>query len=63
MYLGIEHQSGLMYEGIDGAELPAIPTPIVTQAKLIEAQADWGKQLARRARAASDVVGVPRGYL
>jgi hypothetical protein len=42
MYLGIDHQSGLIYEGGNAAMLlPAVPTPIVTQAKLIEAQGDW----------------------
>lgn len=42
MYLGIDQQSGLVYEGIGAANLPAVPTPSVTQAKLIEAQQDWG---------------------
>ncbi|WP_176044326.1 hypothetical protein [Burkholderia vietnamiensis] len=41
MYLGIDRQSGLVYEGLGGAELPAVPTPNVTQAKLIEAPGDW----------------------
>lgn len=42
MYLGIDRQSGLVYEGLSEAELPAVPKPIVTQAKLIQAQLDWG---------------------
>jgi hypothetical protein len=41
MYLGIDQQSGLVYEGNEGPVLPAVPTPSVTQAKLIEAQQDW----------------------
>lgn len=41
MYLGIDNQSGLVYEGLGGAELPAVPNPNVTQAKLIESQDDW----------------------
>lgn len=41
MYLGIDQQSGLVYEGRDNPVLPAVPTPSVTQAKLIEAQQDW----------------------
>ena len=42
MYLGIDQQTGLVYEGSDGPVLPAVPTPSVTQAKLIEAPQDWG---------------------
>jgi hypothetical protein len=42
MYLGIENQTGLIYEGADvGLLMPAIPIPSVTQAKLIEVQDDW----------------------
>ncbi|MGS1070554.1 hypothetical protein [Burkholderia glumae] len=41
MYLGIDQQSGLVYEGLNAAELPTVPTPSVTQAKLIETQQDW----------------------
>lgn len=41
MYLGIDLQSGLVYEGNGGPVLPAVPTPVVTQAKLIEVQEDW----------------------
>jgi len=32
MYLGIDNQSGLVYEGLDGPEMPVVPTPNVTQA-------------------------------
>lgn len=41
MYLGIDNQSGLVYEGLGGPELPVVPTPNVTQAKLIESDQDW----------------------
>lgn len=41
MYLGIDNQSGLIYEGLGGPELPVVPTPNVTQAKLIESDQDW----------------------
>lgn len=41
MQLGICENSGLVYEGMERAELPAVPTPIITPAKLIEAQGDW----------------------
>lgn len=41
MYLGIDHQSGLVYEGSAWADLPAIPTPSVTLATLIQQPADW----------------------
>ncbi|MCP3475822.1 hypothetical protein NLM33_36865 [Bradyrhizobium sp. CCGUVB1N3] len=36
MYLGIDQQSGLVYEGLDGPVLPVVPRPTVTQAKLIK---------------------------
>ncbi|MGF6877247.1 hypothetical protein [Paraburkholderia sp. MM5477-R1] len=41
MYLGIDQQTGLVYEGLNAAQLPTVPTPSVTQAKLIETQQDW----------------------
>lgn len=42
MYLGIDNQSGLVYEGANaGLLMPAVPIPSVTQAKLIEVQDDW----------------------
>lgn len=43
MYLGIEQQTGLVYEGIDGPTLPVVPRAIVTQAKLIKSDADWNQ--------------------
>lgn len=36
MYLGIDNNTGLIYEGAGGADIPAIPTPAVTQAKLVD---------------------------
>lgn len=42
MYLGICNHSGLIYEGLGAADLPSIPTPSVTQAKLIQVENDWG---------------------
>lgn len=41
MYLGIDNNSGLIYEGAGGADIPAIPTPAVTQAKLVERMGDF----------------------
>lgn len=41
MYLGIDTQTGLIYEGSNNPDLPAIPLPTVTQAKLIEKPEDW----------------------
>ena len=41
MYLGIDQQSGLVYEGFDGPILPVVPRPTVTQAKLIRREEDW----------------------
>lgn len=41
MYLGIEQSTGLVYEGLGGPEIPSIPLPIVTHAKLIEKPEDW----------------------
>lgn len=36
MYLGIDNNTGLIYEGAGEADIPAIPTPAVTQAKIVE---------------------------
>lgn len=41
MYLGIDCQTGLIYEGAGNPDLPALPLPTVTQAKLIEKPEDW----------------------
>lgn len=41
MYLGICNNAGLVYEGMGAADIPSIPTPSVTQAKLIETDGDW----------------------
>jgi hypothetical protein len=41
MHLGFDPQSGLVYEGFSAPERPVVPTPTVTQAKLIERQEDW----------------------
>jgi hypothetical protein len=43
MYLGIDGQSSLIYEGSGGVLFPVFPTPSVTQAKLIESKEDWSK--------------------
>ncbi len=40
MYLGIDNHTGLFYEGAGGADTPAIPTPSVTYAKLMEKAGD-----------------------
>ncbi len=44
MHLGIDTQAGLVYEGLGNPEMPVVPTPNITQAKLIETTDDW-KQL------------------
>ncbi len=41
MHLGICNNTGLVYEGIGAADIPSIPTPSVTQAKLIAVEGDW----------------------
>lgn len=41
MYLGIEQNTGLVYEGAGSLEIPSIPLPIITHAKLIEKHEDW----------------------
>lgn len=46
MYLGIDTNSGLVYEGFNAPDIPSIPAPSITQAKLINFEADW-KDLPR----------------
>jgi hypothetical protein len=41
MHLAICKHTGLVYEGMGAADIPSIPTPSTTQAKLIEAEGDW----------------------
>jgi hypothetical protein len=41
MHLGICNHTGLVYEGMGAADIPSIPMPSVTQAKLIAAEGDW----------------------
>lgn len=41
MYLGICNNTGLVYEGMGAADIPSIPTPSLTQAKLIAEEGDW----------------------
>lgn len=41
MHLGICNNTGLIYEGMSTADIPSIPTPSVTQAKLIVLAGDW----------------------
>lgn len=41
--LGIDRQSGLVYEGRQGPTHPVWPTPVITQATLIETPADFDK--------------------
>lgn len=41
MYLGICNNTGLVYEGLGAADIPSVPTPSITQAKLIAVEADW----------------------
>jgi hypothetical protein len=43
MYLGIDENAGLVYEGSGNPEIPAIPLPVITQAMLIESTADFAK--------------------
>lgn len=43
MHLGIDQQTGLVYEGADGPDLPTFPAPSVTLATLICEPADWGR--------------------
>ena len=41
MFLGISQETGLVYEGVERPQLPAVPIPVVTPAKLIEIPQDW----------------------
>ena len=41
MHLGIDNNSGLVYEGWGNPSLPAIPTPHITLTKLIKHPEDW----------------------
>lgn len=41
MYLGIDANSGLVYEGFGAPGMPSIPAPSIAQAKLIQTEADW----------------------
>jgi hypothetical protein len=41
MHIGICNNTGLVYEGMGAPSVPSIPTPSITQAKLIESEADW----------------------
>ncbi len=41
MYLGIEQHTGMIYEGVGGPDIPAIPMPSVSRAKIIQYPADW----------------------
>lgn len=41
MYLGIDTNSGLIYEGFGAPDTPTIPTPNIAQARLVQSEADW----------------------
>ena len=41
MHIGICKNTGLVYEGMGAPNIPSLPTPSITQAKLIESEADW----------------------
>jgi hypothetical protein len=41
MHLGIESQSGIVFHGLNGPELPLQPQPNVSQCRLIEKESDW----------------------
>lgn len=43
MHLGIESETGLVYEGFGSPSHPVISTPNITRAVLIEAEEDWKK--------------------
>jgi len=40
MQLGINYQAEFVYEGLGNPELPVVPPPNITQAKLIESEED-----------------------
>jgi len=41
MYLGIEQNTGLIYEGTGNPDIPVIPMPSVVHAKIIQQPTDW----------------------
>lgn len=41
MHLGVDQQSGIVYEGLEGPVLPVVPRPMISQCKLIKAESDW----------------------
>ncbi len=41
MYLGICSNTGFVYAALGAADIPSIPAPSVTQAKLIGVEAEW----------------------
>lgn len=41
MHIGICKNTGLVYEGMNAPNVPSIPTPSITQARLIESDLDW----------------------
>lgn len=41
MYLGIDTNTGLVYEGFGAPDTPTIPTPSIAQAKLIQCESHW----------------------
>jgi hypothetical protein len=43
MRLGIHALTGLVYEGAINPDMPVLPMPTITQAKLIETEDDWQK--------------------
>lgn len=42
MYLGINSNTGVVYEGLGSPSHVVIPTPNISRAKLIESESDWG---------------------
>lgn len=59
MYLGIEQQTGLVYEGLGGPEIPSIPASIVTHAKLIEKPEDWNRSPLVLGTTSPDTLSIP----